>query len=752
MKKLIPIFAILLGWAAAAWAAPPGPLTTLRQIHALSNGEGNRGYPVAFEATVTYSRTDENILFAQDEDVAVFVLIAADAKLLLPGDRVQIKGKTSGSFNPIVIPDSITVLHHGALPRAVPATFEQLIKAQYDCRLVSVRGMVRSADVRSAGNGSSRRGQLQMVTESGPVEVNLDTDDANVLSTLLDTEVEITGASAGKFDDKMQLTGTVLYVPSMANVKILARPGKSPWSVSITPLDKIFLAYNKHDLTPRVRVQGVITYYQPGLAIVLQDGSKSLWIETNSMQPLRIGDRAEAIGFTEERYRFLSLVDAEVLDSHVFTPIVPRPSTWKQLANWSANQPDGHSIDLVSIEGTVAAEVREDVQDEYVLVSDGRLFTAIYHHPPATGAIPPIMMIPLGTKIRVTGICTRSVTRSVNPGYEVAFDILLRDFDDITVVAKPSMLNIRNLVLLVVLLLVIVALVGGWGWKLERKVRRQTAASAALERQRSRILVDINGSRPLAEILEKIVGMVSLRLEGAPCWCELADGTTVGNCPPEPRSLEIVRVKIDARSGPALGALLAAFGPQSPPAAHRTEALADGVRLAALAIETRRLYSDLRHRSEFDLLTEIPNRFAMEKRMDILIEEARQNSGIFGLIYIDLDQFKPINDRYGHHIGDLYLQEVAVRMKRQLRGGDMLARLGGDEFAALVSVVRSRADVEEAAHRLERCFDTPFAVEEHSLWGEASIGIALYPEDGLTKDSLLNAADAAMYEVKNSRR
>jgi diguanylate cyclase (GGDEF)-like protein len=216
--------------------------------------------------------------------------------------------------------------------------------------------------------------------------------------------------------------------------------------------------------------------------------------------------------------------------------------------------------------------------------------------------------------------------------------------------------------------------------------------------------------------------------------------------------MEIVRVKIDARSGPALGALLAAFGPESPPEERRTEALADGVRLATLAIETRRLYSDLRHRSEFDLLTEIPNRFAMEKRMDILIEEARQNSGIFGLIYIDLDEFKQVNDRYGHHIGDLYLQEVTVRMKRQLRGGDMLARLGGDEFAALVTVVRSRADVEEAVHRLQRCFDTPFAVGELSLWGDASIGIALYPEDGLTKDSLLSVADAAMYTVKNSKQ
>jgi diguanylate cyclase (GGDEF)-like protein len=91
-------------------------------------------------------------------------------------------------------------------------------------------------------------------------------------------------------------------------------------------------------------------------------------------------------------------------------------------------------------------------------------------------------------------------------------------------------------------------------------------------------------------------------------------------------------------------------------------------------------------------------------------------------------------------------------MKRQLRSQDMLARLGGDEFAALVAVVRNRAEADEIAHRLERSFDEPFAVEGHVLSGSASVGIALYPEDGSTKDSLLSASDAAMYVAKHTRQ
>jgi diguanylate cyclase (GGDEF)-like protein len=138
--------------------------------------------------------------------------------------------------------------------------------------------------------------------------------------------------------------------------------------------------------------------------------------------------------------------------------------------------------------------------------------------------------------------------------------------------------------------------------------------------------------------------------------------------------------------------------------------------------------------------------------MELQIEEASHSRRILGLIYIDLDKFKPINDTYGHHVGDLYLQAVALRMSRQLLGGDMLARLGGDEFAAMVMLHHGRSDLEKIVARLESCFIEPFAVEGIMILGEASIGVALFPEDGSTKDNLLSAADANMYSVKNAKR
>lgn len=263
----------------------------------------------------------------------------------------------------------------------------------------------------------------------------------------------------------------------------------------------------------------------------------------------------------------------------------------------------------------------------------------------------------------------------------------------------------------------------------------------------------INGSQPLSEIIERITELVSASLDGAPSWCELADGAKLGNYPSNlaGSSLRVIERPILSRTGTRLGAVSAAIDLRSDPRRVET-ALGLAAGLAKLAIETTRLYYDLVHRSEFDLLTDVQNRFSLEKFIDAQIEAASQSALVFGLLYVDLDQFKQVNDRYGHHVGDLYLQEAARRMKHQLRPGDMLARLGGDEFAALASHVRGRADLVEIAHRLERCFMEPFHLEDYEINGTASIGIAMYPEDGVTRDSLLTAADASMYMAKHARQ
>jgi diguanylate cyclase (GGDEF)-like protein len=753
MKRLIPVLAIVLGWATAAWPLRPATLTSVRAISALSDDEARQKLPVAFEATVTYYRDYEHQLFVQDGDLAIFVYLPTKDRIAA-GDRVLIKGTTRASFHAIVASNDITVLGHGPMPKPFQANFNDLILGKHDCLLVTMRGVVHAADLALSQQAPIRSITLEILTSGGYIKATIDSDNLSSVNGLLDAEIEITGASGGKFDSKMQQTGILLHVPSMAYLKVLKLADLSIWKTPATSLENILAGYQDKDLSKRIRVQGTITYYQPGSVVVLQKGGRSLWIRTGTGEALRIGDLAEATGFPDVINGFLTLTHSEVIDLQTQAPIAPLPVTWQELAD-SADRGTGHHHDLVSIEGQVVTEAREGAQDEYVVVSGGHPFSAIYQRP--TGPAPPMKDIPLGAKVRVIGICT---LHDANPfGGPVAFDIMLRSFDDIDLVSRPSMLNTRNLTILVVVLLVIVAFFGARGWALERSMRRQTAAmsvhneaEAELERQRSRILEDINGSRPLFEILGEIAEMVSSTLDGAPCWCEIGDGSTIGECPKDPRLIRFVQVNIEARTGPVLGTLYAGIDPKTPLADRETEALNNGARLATLAIETRRLYSDLRRRSEFDLLTDIPNRFAMERFIELQIKNTCYSDGKLALIYIDLDNFKPINDTYGHHVGDVFLQSVALRMSRQLPGSDMLARLGGDEFAALVSLHNGQSDLDHIIARLEHCFEEPFVVEGTTLHGSASLGVALYPENGLTKDCLLSAADAAMYAVKNARR
>lgn len=750
--RLIPAFLILASSLLSARAAEPAPLTSLPVIHALSNDQASRALPVAFEATVTYFRAYEKTLFVQDGDIAIYVQPATADLTLAPGDRVLIKGATRPSFRPFVMASEVKFLHHGSLPGATRASFDDLLTSRLDCRYVTVRGSVRAADLELSARAPIYATVLQLVTDGGYVNVTLDNDSPEALRNLLDAEIEVSGAASGEFDGKMQETGVLLHVNSLAGVKILRRAEADPWAIPVTPMDEVLMSYHVNDLTRRVRVRGTITYYQPGSAAVLQQGSRSIWITTRTYTPLRIGDLADVTGIPAVLNGFLALTHGEIRDTQLRDPVSPVQATWSDLAS------SRNIFDLVSVEAKVVADVREASQDEYVLDADGRLFSAIYRHPDPASRLPllPMRRIPVGSRVRVTGIC---LLEDANPFRgAVPFHLLLRSFDDLVVVANPSMLNVRNLLVIVGLLLLVLLGVGVRSSALDRKVRRQTAAmaarvaaEAALERQRSKILEDINGARPLAEIIEEITELVSTKLDDAPCWCQINSGPLLGKCPQSTRSLRIATAEIPARSGPPLGTILVGFATDLCPGEAETEALTLGTRLATLAIETHRIYSDLKHRSEFDVLTEIHNRFSLERYMDAQIEEARDKAAIFGLIYIDLDDFKHVNDHYGHRTGDLYLREVARRMKRQLRSHDMLARLGGDEFAVLLPMVRNRAEVQEVAERLHSIFAEACTIDAYILHGSASLGIALYPEDGTTRDTLLSAADAAMYVEKQSR-
>lgn len=160
----------------------------------------------------------------------------------------------------------------------------------------------------------------------------------------------------------------------------------------------------------------------------------------------------------------------------------------------------------------------------------------------------------------------------------------------------------------------------------------------------------------------------------------------------------------------------------------------------------------LHYLAYYDGLTGLPNRRLFQDRLSISIAQARREGDMLALMFIDLDNFKQINDRLGHRIGDSLLIAVTERMKACLRDCDTLARLGGDEFTVILPNLPQSDATTRVAIKFLESLANPVLVEEHKLQVSASIGISIFPEDGDDAENLLNHADIAMYQIKRSGR
>lgn len=168
--------------------------------------------------------------------------------------------------------------------------------------------------------------------------------------------------------------------------------------------------------------------------------------------------------------------------------------------------------------------------------------------------------------------------------------------------------------------------------------------------------------------------------------------------------------------------------------------------------ERRNIEARLSQIAHFDPVTQLPNRHSFNNQIDRALVNHKYDLEEFALLYIDLDNFKYVNDSFGHHIGDLMLAKVAERLRNSLRLEDFVARLGGDEFVIIISNFASRSQIVTAANKILATLQVPFSLEGHEAFITASIGIAICPNDGKDSETLQRHADRAMYRAKNQGR
>jgi diguanylate cyclase (GGDEF)-like protein len=181
--------------------------------------------------------------------------------------------------------------------------------------------------------------------------------------------------------------------------------------------------------------------------------------------------------------------------------------------------------------------------------------------------------------------------------------------------------------------------------------------------------------------------------------------------------------------------------------------LADRARDQARQMEMlRKRYEREKRRAEQDAVTNLPNRSSFDRRMTEALTRARRSRRTLGILVVDIDRFKEINDRYGHPVGDAVLQQVASRLSQGVRDTDVVARIGGDEFAVIVQPIRAAEDLIELRDRLLASVAAPVRAGDLALDVCISAGYSLFPDDGDEFSTLIQTADRRMYESKPSGR
>ena len=158
------------------------------------------------------------------------------------------------------------------------------------------------------------------------------------------------------------------------------------------------------------------------------------------------------------------------------------------------------------------------------------------------------------------------------------------------------------------------------------------------------------------------------------------------------------------------------------------------------------------HAAHHDALTGLANRTLFSSMLERIVFSSKRNSQMFAVMFIDLDKFKPVNDTFGHHVGDFMLKHAGDVLRGKVRESDLVSRFGGDEFGVILNSIGKAEDAERIATEMIDELCTPVELEGNMVNIGASIGIAVYPENGLDAEGLLKSADAAMYAAKEAGR
>ena len=403
---------------------------------------------------------------------------------------------------------------------------------------------------------------------------------------------------------------------------------------------------------------------------------------------------------------------------------------------------------LVTVSGVVATEVQDGDGALISMDVDGHLVRASLAQPGA------IEEFEVGSMLRVTGICR--MTGDSSSGYRLT-RIELRRGTDAELISRPSWLTLGRL--LAIFGAVTLGIAGIWiratfvKWRKEHE-KAWSERARAIARERTRLLEMIGSDMKLNEMLGEMCKSVMELLPGVVCEFALRSETGLSaesgtEVAPEMRERVLYELNLKDDRDESTGTVIAYSDGVQTPHPDQAEIFNLLSEISSLAMRQTMLYRGLVYHSTHDPLTELPNRRLCESHLAAMLKEAEETNGRLAVIYIDINRFKYVNDKFGHKTGDLYLQQIASRLRAQLRSIDMLARVGGDEFVVIAPFPEYFDRAHAISARLQACFQDPFSLDGNLIDGSASFGFARYPEHGLTAEELTRHADHEMYIAKH---
>jgi diguanylate cyclase (GGDEF)-like protein len=751
-QELFPAFLLLSSLSLAS--AQHLPLTKAGEVHDLPPELAAQSIPVHLIATVSYYEAAENTMFVADSSGAVYVRTTHPYPLHR-GDLVRIDGVTAKSYRTIVGPDpSIQIIGTGSLAREPIRTFQayqELMAGKWDCQYVVMQGTARSAQIELHGNSAVL--EMEVMMPGGIVQAYLQDYSGINLDKLDGAEIEVSGIAAGDFNAKWELMRSVVYSTGAQDLHIVHEPKVRPTNLPLTAIVDVMQTHSISDRTQRVRVRGAVTFYRGGNSVVIQQNDRSLFATTRQVGDIPLGSVVDLVGFAGDGEYSPSLSQAEILPIGQFATIQPAPVNYAQAISGV------HSDDLVSTQGRLISQLHSYSSDILSLLVDDHAVTVVLQSPDRDQWLP---RLPIGTIVAVTGICRITPTNvwgttGMSP---LLFQINMRSRDDLRVLALPSWWSVAHLLYVVGALLALSLLITFWAIVLRHRVAQQTGTierTMHLERERSRLLEAINSETPLEQLLASICDCVQSLAPRLRCSCAVSDLSIGSSGPAQPLQIGklpspiVFQAALTDSKGREMGTFQAGINDPDLLSKFEAEVLEVGTGLANLAVNQRRIYQELNYTSTHDQLTSLPNRRLSDITLESALTEAAASGARLGVAYIDVDLFKNVNDRYGHKIGDLYLQQIAERLASQVRSTDKLARIGGDEFLLIANALKSAEDLDAYKSRLENCFKNPFILDGCRVSGSASIGVAVFPDHGHDAEVLKRHADNAMYAAKRRR-